>query len=1775
MGSLGGIWGSVNNKCWGILDWFEGKGIPLASFFDKNNIPAVLFPIIIALVVVLVFLMFFYPATGDGEVPPGDGPFCGDGICDPDEQDSCPADCVIPPEYATVKVVIVGDVPSAISVELHDRQGNSLGKQEGANKEFVFDKITADKVSIIVTSLNTGRSIASPTKIVIPGEQNTMTITLPPDFFAGGGPDYGHLTVTIKDKSSNRELDDVELEVSLAEKVGSNIIPITKLRTEIVSGRIVFNDLEAREWYRLYAKKDGYYDAEASVYLQKNRQESKVLYLEPINDPEPAPDPDSMELVDGGEAVLPDGTTQDLPPGSFITPNLDGSILVELPDGSTMTLPPGSSITLPDGTIIINSNGVLMIYEEPDDDGEFAWGLLEVCVVDENEAPITEGTIEVYTGSDELLDLMNLDDGVDGCLIFNLTAGRNVYAVLTNQPEGCADAPRSRRRTIEPTLTEEVTITTFCGPITHVKVRVLGNEDEVLTSDCTIFLYNSENETIDGSGEQGSLAMGEGEYTEEIDIPINELVYAWALATPEPYINTRSEDYVFTERDQHEAIDIRVRTCELPEPPANGVWGFQITNPTEVRVEEEFQLSIERITYPTPSFSLGRDDVNLIATIGQNECGIEFIEEDGVSGYWEVTCTAPDEPGDYTVYLEAEHLGYCNLETVEDKGIHVVSFMACPSGLNLRSLRQIDREPPILLKYELIFGDSTIENLRDNEVSYTFLDSSAVEIPTSTLTHTSGDTYETQANVPFAGEYEAEIYVEVEVDNYVYDCTFSSNFVSDSKSSAISFQKYPHKMILKPDEEGVEIYAGLYFGDEILGGLEGLRIRLDETNYYFVWDGGYDVYFVSVKAPSEEGIYDMYYSIGGQPGTLDSDRIYVIDPTNPQMAYRCPLENNRICETRSQVRKCVHDYRVDRAFTERETVDCIEAGWGLPPVGTIFCSPLSKGDFDGNCVVDEFDLEIANQYFPEMDSEDIQGEFEACADIDLDGYVTEDDLTCLQNIVSGTWMGDLGGGYWVEETGGCNPPMRGGYCFDIPATVTIKGDLYQEEGDSGIISNNDVLIMERIKEVQVAGMDPNIPRINNIADFDGDGVITQADVDCLEEFVGWRYDDPWIPPGEIPDECFEIYLLGGIGSCTGIPGDLDGDREIHVSDDIVLISFMLKEKMGQDVVEQECWDVDGDGSLTESDMICIDYALNDDIERYMSCTGCLEHMPDAAYTPGEEICNDGYNNDCEGEIDRFYIDGEIADQCEDPCGEDTYWWIKWDSDGGTNPGVRNNDYKICRDFDDEGYEWMEWQKDAEVEFVNVDIRIPCTKEVQYQCKTVKLRMDSVSWNTSVQSGEERYGFLNLYTRVVFELIGLEVCPEGKNCEFICHKGEGDEGVWTPVEIFNTMQEHGWYNEICDDDWDNDCSGGDNDCPPPPDPSCPFIYSYDGEKFSFDHEAFAIAALPVWELSSYERLDNLKPVNGKLTIELREELPETSYTNYVKILAIDHPDGVEVMPDQSGEIHTIMTRQKPDSCTDKRGQDCLDIVSSPDENYWITDLADVNLNDLHEEITLEFAKPDDVMKAKLLIRARESGLISFAWDELFRLIGRNHLQEIIGLFEGLSSFVESYGKMQVQVWDGKEWVTQYSYHFGGARWSEVLIPISTSDSELRVRLRTAIGTFLVDSVAVDYSPDEEVRVTEARMLSAVRGSGESEFGNLAEDDDLYTVEDIGDVVRITYEDVPRTGDARSYVVAMAGYFIGYVPEKEFNARDFAIAYRLVTDERFLAEYMLPRVLNQVS
>lgn len=139
-------------------------------------------------------------------------------------------------------------------------------------------------------------------------------------------------------------------------------------------------------------------------------------------------------------------------------------------------------------------------------------------------------------------------------------------------------------------------------------------------------------------------------------------------------------------------------------------------------------------------------------------------------------------------------------------------------------------------------------------------------------------------------------------------------------------------------------------------------------------------------------------------------------------------------------------------------------------------------------------------------------------------------------------------------------------------------------------------------------------------------------------------------------------------------------------------------------------------------------------------------------------------------------------------------------------------------------------------------------------------------------------------------------------------------------------------------------------------SCALAYTWDGKRFRFVTDAMWRSALgmplglmgagsafaPAGASQEYLRIpgEALQPLDGRYVLQLTEELWETAYADEVKLVAVDHPDSVDVFVDERFvppaavklRLFQVGRRELPRTATDEHGNDVLAALRENDDVY---------------------------------------------------------------------------------------------------------------------------------------------------------------------------------------------------------------------------------------------------
>ncbi|HVF56386.1 MAG TPA: FG-GAP-like repeat-containing protein [Pyrinomonadaceae bacterium] len=134
-------------------------------------------------------------------------------------------------------------------------------------------------------------------------------------------------------------------------------------------------------------------------------------------------------------------------------------------------------------------------------------------------------------------------------------------------------------------------------------------------------------------------------------------------------------------------------------------------------------------------------------------------------------------------------------------------------------------------------------------------------------------------------------------------------------------------------------------------------------------------------------------------------------------------------------------------------------------------------------------------------------------------------------------------------------------------------------------------------------------------------------------------------------------------------------------------------------------------------------------------------------------------------------------------------------------------------------------------------------------------------------------------------------------------------------------------------------------------SCPYLYTWNGSRFEFVTDFMGGGEIGYWEAPGVRaapdpdefvriRGDQLRARDGRYEIRVTNELEEGLFVDRLQLLAVAHPAGVEVYPNEglgnptssAFKLYATHEARPPRAAADEHGHDVLDALSQMDRKY---------------------------------------------------------------------------------------------------------------------------------------------------------------------------------------------------------------------------------------------------
>ncbi|MGH9604356.1 MAG: FG-GAP-like repeat-containing protein [Terracidiphilus sp.] len=271
-------------------------------------------------------------------------------------------------------------------------------------------------------------------------------------------------------------------------------------------------------------------------------------------------------------------------------------------------------------------------------------------------------------------------------------------------------------------------------------------------------------------------------------------------------------------------------------------------------------------------------------------------------------------------------------------------------------------------------------------------------------------------------------------------------------------------------------------------------------------------------------------------------------------------------------------------------------------------------------------------------------------------------------------------------------------------------------------------------------------------------------------------------------------------------------------------------------------------------------------------------------------------------------------------------------------------------------------------------------------------------------------------------------------------------------------------------------------------SCPVLFVWNGHEYKFVTDMIGAGVVGHWFTPTRRNIPNpaewvkvdgadVAPVHGKVSVRFMEPMEEVNYTDKLRLVAVDHPDDVEVNPDErfldyppfaSGRVVASAGLRLPAGAWDGEGRNVLGLLSRRDRRFasGFKTLPYDGFANLHA-LTLDLGK----VQAGAPLRLLMTGYVDYfsatslyaAWQAGIRPI---------------APYVEA--EMPDGSW--RRVTGEAGFPAGLERTIVVDLSGKLPAGTRRIRLMTNLQIYW-DQVLIDQSSGAEARTTEAPLASA--------------------------------------------------------------------------------------------
>lgn len=335
-------------------------------------------------------------------------------------------------------------------------------------------------------------------------------------------------------------------------------------------------------------------------------------------------------------------------------------------------------------------------------------------------------------------------------------------------------------------------------------------------------------------------------------------------------------------------------------------------------------------------------------------------------------------------------------------------------------------------------------------------------------------------------------------------------------------------------------------------------------------------------------------------------------------------------------------------------------------------------------------------------------------------------------------------------------------------------------------------------------------------------------------------------------------------------------------------------------------------------------------------------------------------------------------------------------------------------------------------------------------------------------------------------------------------------------------------------------------------SCPTVYADSAGVMALEAETFSGSIAPLLEARDVDRLRVRADADGRVRLEVRNEMLETHYLNHLALLEVRHAADETVLPDERGRPLAVGPAAAPSAARDRDGRDVRASLAAADERAFSSStgrLARADTADMLDHVDATIAVPRGADSVAVVLRLRSSLLnTTVFYDRMLAAPGARSLDWLADDLARLDRVVElgrwydGHFGVHVAVRDGDAWRTVGRVaEYGPIAWRDVALVIRAPAADsLRLRLSFVTDQWRIDRLAVAPRVRRPtVRTVPLAHATAPDGAVLADArAGLAEADERYLVTAPGQRFTATF-DAGAAGGARTFLLASQGYYTEWV------------------------------------